>query len=262
VTHLRLAQQLTGVDGQLAAVRQTLASQDFAGTFAGAAEADRRLDALANDACRAIWPECEPGASPIPADWPSLADVARVAAAVRSARVAAQPFPAGDFENLEELLSSGWRRQENAIEAVESAVRLSPTAPASGKFSLELEAKSKVAGFAPPAVPGSPVWITSPPLTVPPGHLVEIAGYARVDEIPIGSADPLEIFDSLGGEGSAVRLSVAPSWTSFHMVRAAPDGGECRLTIALGGVGKAHVDSLRYRFIPMGPSATAAPPAR
>ena len=136
-------------------------------------------------------------------------------------------------------------------------MRLSPAAPQGGAYALELEARSPMKSDAPPAVAGSPVWITSPPLAVPVGHLVEITGWARVDETPLGSADPLVIFDSIGGEASAVRLASAPSWTPFRMIRAAPDGAQCRLTIALGGVGKAQVDSLHYRFIPL---VTLVPP--
>jgi hypothetical protein len=59
------------------------------------------------------------------------------------------------------------------------------------------------------------------------------------------------IFDSTGGEESAIRVSSAPSWAPFRMIRAAPPGGEVRVTIALGGIGRAQVDSLTFRFIPM-----------
>jgi hypothetical protein len=246
-----LTEDLARVDAQLAAVHQTLAGRDFATAFSRAAEADQMLDELAVRACHAVWPEFQPSASPLPADWSSLAELGRIAHVARVEVAQPRPLPAGDFESLDELLNAGWRRQENPSETIQCAVRLSPLAPQAGAYSLELEAKSKVASTAPPSVPGAPVWITSPPLAVPPGHLVEITGWARVDEIPIGSADPLVIFDSIGGEESEVRVATAPSWTPFRMVRAAPAGAECRLTIALGGVGKAQVDSLRYRLIPL-----------
>ena len=120
---------------------------------------------------------------------------------------------------------------------------------------MELEVASETHGETPP-LPATPVWVTSPPLQTPPGHLVEVTGLVRVPEAPLGVADPLVIFDSIGGEESAVRLYSAPSWTAFRMIRAAPTGVECRLTIALGGVGKAHIDSLRYRFIPLHSAAS------
>jgi hypothetical protein len=253
-----VVRELARVDALLAAVHGTLATQDFASAFARASEADRLLEQLARRTCQALWPECQPAESPVPADWSSLPDLARVASLVHGARSQLAPVPAGEFENLNELLSAGWRRQESPCEPIASAVRLSPTAPRAGSFSLELEAMSKVESDAPPAVPGAPVWITSPPIAVPPGQLVEISGWARVDETPIGSADALVIFDSIGGEESAVRLATAPSWTPFRMVRAAPEGAECRLTIALGGIGRAHVDSLRYRFIPLSNATSSA----
>jgi hypothetical protein len=253
-----LTSELARVDTQLAAVHQTLARHDFAAAFAKAAEADRLLDRIAQRVGLAIWPDRSAADSPLPVNWTSLPDIARVAAALRSAPSGVQAFPAGDFENLQELLNSGWRRQENSDETVASAVRLSPSAPAAGVYSLELEAKSQLDNEAPPALAAAPVWVTSPPLAVPAGHLVEITGWARVDEVPIGSADPLVIFDSVGGEESSVRLAAAPSWTPFRLVRAASDGAQCRLTIALGGVGKSQVDALRFRFVPLNPVPTEA----
>jgi hypothetical protein len=84
---------------------------------------------------------------------------------------------------------------------------------------------------------------------------VEISGLARVSNVPIGSPDPLLIFDSIGGEESAVRISSAPSWTPFKMLRAATPGSELRVTVALGGVGRAQIDALSYRFIPQSTSS-------
>jgi hypothetical protein len=175
----------------------------------------------------------------------------RVAVIAGGSLVRPAPLPAGGFEDLEELLESGWRRSENSPPGTKGSVRLSPDGPHAGNYCLELETRVTAGGAAPPSLASPPVWITSPPLVVPAGRLVEIRGWARVAETPIGSADPLLIFDSIGGEESAVRIATAPSWRSFRLVRAASPGTECRVTIALGGVGRVAVDSLEYRFIPL-----------
>jgi len=100
---------------------------------------------------------------------------------------------------------------------------------------------------------------TSPPLEIPAGQLLEITGVARVADLPLGSVDPLLAFDSLGGEESGIRIRISPSWTAFRLIRAGAPGSQCRLTIALGGAGRAQIDSLRYRLIPLPPTAPATP---
>jgi hypothetical protein len=82
----------------------------------------------------------------------------------------------------------------------------------------------------------------------------------RIGEAPMGSPDPLLIFDSIGGEESALRISTSPSWAPFRLVRAAPAEGELRVTIALGGVGRAQVDCLAYRFVPIAGDVVARTP--
>ncbi len=250
---------LARVDAALTAIHQTLRGQDYATAFARAAEADGVLDELQERVFAAIWPDRQPGSSPLTADWATLADVARVGIATTGSNARFALWPAGDFENLEALLASGWQRSERSPAGIDGAVRLTPNGPHDGVHCLELEARLSRAAGAPPAVAAPPVWVTSPPVEIPAGHVVEIAGWVRVAEQPIGSADPLLVFDSIGGEESAVRVASAAMWTPFRFVRAAPAGAACRVTIALGGVGRATVDSLQYRFIPL--PGTALPVA-
>lgn len=128
----------------------------------------------------------------------------------------AGPLP-GDFEDLNVLLQSGWQRIEQSVAGVKTAVRLSPEAPGQGSYCLELQVQSEADGT-PPALAASPVWVTSPPLQTPPGHLIEISGLVRVAEAPLGLADPLVIFDSIGGEEGAIRIESSPAWRPFRMV--------------------------------------------
>jgi hypothetical protein len=159
---------------------------------------------------------------------------------------------------LAEVLESGWQRLGSPPPNIETAIRLSPEAPAGGGYCLELEARQTAAIDTPPAIATPPVWMTSPPVTVPAGHLIEVIGLVRISEAPIGSADPLLIFDSIGGEEAALRFDEARSWTPFRLVRAAGPATECRVTVALGGVGRAQIDGLRYRVVPL-PGAAYLP---
>lgn len=243
--------ELARVDALMKMFQQNLRGQDFATAFTRAAEAEQRLDQLKQRLFAAIWRDGRAGSSPLAADWSTLGDLARAAVTAAGSNAAPALWPAGDFESLEALLAQGWRRSESTRPGVEGAVRLSPNGPHDGRFCLELEARLSAHSETPAAFASPPVWITSPPLTVPAGHLVEITGWVRVLEEPIGSADPVLIFDSIGGEESALRIESGSSWRSFRLVRAAPAGAACRVTVALGGVGRAAVDSLQFRLIPL-----------
>jgi hypothetical protein len=244
-------QSLAAADAKLNAANEFLQRRDPTAAFAAATEADKLLE-TALDASAAAMMAAEPNTTfPLPVDWSTLAEIARVAQIAAQSPSPRQPLPGGEFENLNELLADGWRRLQHATPGIETAVRLSPEAPARGSYCLELEVKCNSADGVPPPLSTPPVWATSPPLKAPPGHLLEITGWARVADVPIGSPDPLLVFDSVGGEESAVRLSSAPAWTPFRLIRVPAAGSEVRLTIALGGVGKAQIDSLAYRFIPL-----------
>jgi hypothetical protein len=251
------ANELAGVDASMAAIHQTLMSQDYAAAFARAAASDKLLDRLRGQLFRTMWPDGDAGASPLAGEWATLADEERVATAVSASMSPPTLLPAGEFENLAALLECGWRRSENSPPGVTGSVRLSPEGAHAGAYCLELDARPKASSGVSPSLTSPPVWITSPPLVVPAGHVVEIRGWVRVTETPLGSADPLLIFDSIGGEESAVRIASARTWRPFRLVRAVPPGAECRVTIALGGVGRAAVDSLEYRIISL-PAPIAA----
>jgi hypothetical protein len=249
--------ELAQVDTQMTAVVETMRRRDYAGAYALAAEVERLLDVSLHRLATAAAPTLPAGASPLPIDWSTIADIVSVGQALSHHTTPLQVFPGGEFEELDALVHGGWQRVQDPPEGVETSVRLSTEAPARGTYCLDLEASSKTNQNNPPMLPRPPVWVTSPPIQAPAGHVVEITGLARIGEVPIGSPDPLLVFDSVGGEESAVRISSARSWTPFRMVRAAAPGGELRLTIALGGIGRAQVDSLAYRFVPIEGDAVA-----
>ncbi|NOY40466.1 MAG: hypothetical protein GXP26_01330 [Planctomycetes bacterium] len=155
----------------------------------------------------------------------------------------------GDFEDMQTLLQSGWRHKQLPIKGIATTVRLSPEAAHSGSYCLELEARSTDTTIPAPVVPASPVWITSPPLRVRAGEIIEITGVARVPEPLIGSVDGLQIIDSLGGVDMSLRIPQAPSWQPFRLIRVTPTDVDVTVSIALTGLGKAQVDDLAIRTI-------------
>ncbi len=158
-------------------------------------------------------------------------------------------LPMGGFESLQSLLQHGWRHQQLPLKGIATAVRLSPEAVHSGSYCLELEASSTDPAIPAPVIPASPVWITSPPLRIQAGKIVEITGVVRVPEPLIGSVDGLQIVDSLGGTDLSLRIPLAPSWQAFRILRVAPTDTDVTVSIALTGLGKAQIDDLAIRTI-------------
>jgi hypothetical protein len=251
--------ELTPVDAQMTAVAETIRRSDYAAAFACAAEAERLLDETLQRIGVTAAPSLPAGSAPLPLDWTTLAELRSLETALPGGSPP-QAIPGGDFEDLNVLLQSGWQRIEQPLAGVKTTVRLSPEAPGQGSYCLELQVINESPGGTPPAIPQSPVWVTSPPLQTPPGHLVEISGQVRVAEAPLGLADPLVIFDSIGGEEGAIRVDSSPAWRPFRMLRVPTPGAEMRLTIALGGVGRAQVDGITVRYIPLQGATVAQTP--
>ncbi len=155
----------------------------------------------------------------------------------------------GGFENLAAMLHSGWRHQKLPLEDITSSVRLSPEAPHSGSYCLELEARSLDESAPTSIVPTPPVWITTSPLPVHAGDLLEITGVVRLPEPLVGSVDGLQIIDSIGGPDMALRIHEAPSWQHFRLIRAATNDTQVSVTIALSGLGKAQIDDVAVRVV-------------
>jgi len=163
--------------------------------------------------------------------------------------VSANLLTGGGFENLSAMLNSGWRHQQLPLEGITTSVRLSPEAPYSGSYCLELKALPMDALAPDLIVPTAPVWITTSPLPVRAGDLLEITGVARLPKPLVGSVDGLQIIDSIGGPDLALRIHEAPSWQPFRLIRAATSDSQVSVTIALSGLGKAQIDDVAVRIL-------------
>lgn len=240
------------------AAQDAAAVGDWDAAYDAATEADALLDQLEEATVDqvAVAPA---GVSPLPLRWAAAPDHVRLAAALARGAGAWQMLPGGEFEDLSELLRLGWRHLEQPLPGVTSAVRLSPDAPHRGGFCLELDAGPEQTANAPLTAPSVPVWVTSPPIALPPGSLLEITGMVRTSQPLLGPDEALLAFDTLGGEHLALRLQRAPTWQPLRMMRLTGGGGETRITLALDGFGRVQVDSLVYRITPLGSPAAAEP---
>jgi hypothetical protein len=102
----------------------------------------------------------------------------------------------------------------------------------------------------------APVWITTPQIPVYAGETLCITGYVNIPQRLQGSVDGLMIFDSLGGEPLALRLSdTGGQWRQFTFYRAVPTAvppqATMCVTFALGGLGEVRLDDLQiFPIIP------------
>ena len=179
----------------------------------------------------------------------ALPDCLQLQRTLARAPVSANLLSNGGFENLSAMLNHGWRHQQLPVDGITTAVRLSPESPHSGSYCLELEARPLDEAAPIAIVPTAPVWISSAPLQVREGDLLEITGVARLSQSLHGSVDGLQIIDSIGGPDMALRIHESPRWQPFRLIRAATSDSQVSVTIALSGLGKAQIDDLAVRVV-------------
>jgi hypothetical protein len=170
-------------------------------------------------------------------------------------------LPAGDFENLEQVVASGWRHyrfeQEGIrseadlagqVRPVEAAPATTTGAPAaagrSGWFSLRLSAAPAARVATSPLVESPPLWVTSPTVQVRAGQLLRFTGWVNVPAKTVGTMDGVTVFDSIGGDRAAQRFEGPAGWKKFTYYRISPSDGTVWLTAALNGFGEAFLDDV------------------
>jgi hypothetical protein len=90
--------------------------------------------------------------------------------------------------------------------------------------------------------------VNTPAVRLSPGALVRISGWVRIPATaPIrATADGVLFYDSIAGEGLAVRLAdTGDEWREFHLYRRVPPSGTVWVTMALTGIGIAYFDDIR-----------------
>jgi hypothetical protein len=165
------------------------------------------------------------------------------------ARAWSNLLPGGDFESLNVMLQSGWRRYQNPPQGIRAAADPVPEARHSGRMSLRLTARADDAENPPAMIETPPLWITSPAVPVEAGQVIRIHGWVRIPEAITGSVDGLLIIDSLAGDDLAERIDKTGGWREFTLYRAAREPGTVGVTFALSGLGEAWLDDVTIQAL-------------
>jgi hypothetical protein len=174
----------------------------------------------------------------------------------------------GGFEADPSQVQAAWQLEDLSLDPVDMrAERLTPEKksniePKEGKQYLKLRVQARNAEAPPTTLEGTYLAITSPPVRLPPGTLVQISGWVNVPEDLGGSADGALFFDSAGGEPLAVRLTTATKWKKFTLYRRVPAEGSITVTLALTGLGTVYFDDVRIEALGQGTTVSRPNPAR
>ncbi|HEX3868818.1 MAG TPA: hypothetical protein VHV77_00135 [Pirellulales bacterium] len=244
-TTIKTSEWLAAARMSLARSDERLATNDLATAFLEARRAHRPLQRIARAHwAEAIKPLSSPLASPLAASYATLPEHYRFAPVMADDRWGWSELPAGNFEYIEEMISTGWVHLQHPHEGVKAEVELSDKEHHGGRLSLRLAAKPKDEEAAIGIIETSPVWVESPPVQVEAGQWIRIQGWILVPTAINGSVEGLMIIDSQNGAALAERIGVAERWQKFTMIRAMPRSGPLTVTFALTGLGEAWIDEV------------------
>lgn len=150
---------------------------------------------------------------------------------------------AGDFEGDGTLDGYGWTYEPHAPDAVRASATLTSAAPKQGRRSLRL-AVEPLGPEAPLVLENTRVAVVSPPVPVEAGQAVRIRGALRIPDPIQGSVDGVMIWDSIGGESLALRVSKPGGWRDFQLLRPVREAAELRVHLVLTGLGLVEFDEL------------------
>lgn len=128
--------------------------------------------------------------------------------------------------------------------------------PHEGKQCAMLQIKPKNPATAPSALERTQLAITSPPVQLQPGTLVQISGWVCIPTPIAASADGALFYDNICGEPFAVRLTEATDWKKFTFYRRVPSSGAVQVTLALTGIGTVYFDDVRIEPLVTGAGNT------
>ena len=151
----------------------------------------------------------------------------------------------GDFELPPTQAPEAWTLQEVTLDEVDLSAERVAQQPKEGHQCLKLQVKARDPKAVPVALERTFLAISSPAVKAPPGCIVQISGWVRIPEPIQGSVDGALLFDSIGGEPLAVRLTGPIPWRKFTLHRRVPSTGVVSVTMALTGIGTAYFDDIR-----------------
>jgi hypothetical protein len=187
-----------------------------------------------------------PNSSPHTVCFQTLPDHWRMIARIGRSQLKADGniLRSGDFEDIDTMVTEGWRHEQNETEGLRAAAELYPL-PRSGNFCLRMVAVPATGADPPPDIRRSPVVVVTPALTVHSGQIVHVSGWIRLASPISGTLDGATLHDSLTGSAGALRWHGPSDWQRFELIREIPESGELELTLSLHGMGEVHFDDLQ-----------------
>ena len=159
---------------------------------------------------------------------------------LKETKPAANLLTDGDFELAPERVPQGWLVEEvPSLDDVEAIARRVNYEHHEGKQSLMLKLTQKGKLPPPALLERSFLAVHSPTVKLPPGTLVRITAWIKVNEPLRSTTDGALIFDNIGGEAMAVRITAPTAWHRYTVYREVPASGEVRITVGLSGLGAA-----------------------
>jgi hypothetical protein len=242
VAMLREAQRLQAEADQL------LVRGDLSGCYRNS----RRVENLVIQARRLWWDAARssfssPLTSPCCVTFDTLPGHVRLGQRLQRGAWTKNGLPAGDCEELERLLASGWKQQRGDVAKVTGAVEISPDQPHGGAGCIRLSAKAEAGGNV--VFDDAAVSVRTGSILARAGQVARFHGFVRVPQ-PIGGIDgSLLVYDNLAGASLAENIVHSPAWREFTLYRAVPRDGEVFLTFALAGLGEALIDDVTIELV-------------
>jgi hypothetical protein len=203
------------------------------------------------------------GAAPFLTSVATMPEHRNMVESTTRVRFAPSELVGGDFEQKAVLEQTGWRHIYDHEPGVKTGAELSTVEPRFGRFSLRIWAQPVDAQTPPSVLEKVPVWVSSPPVNVAAGELLQIRGWIKVPGELGGSVDGLMVFDSIGGMAMAERITKTNDWQPFTFYRVAPQSGPVTVHFALTGLGQAWLDEVaieRATFARQSAASTALLP--
>jgi hypothetical protein len=135
--------------------------------------------------------------------------------------------------------------------------------PREGKLCAMLKIEPRPKTTPPAALERAVIALSSPTVKLPPGTIVRVSGWMCIPKPITASADGALLYDSIGGDGFAIRMTAATPWKKFTFYRRVPASGSIQMTLALTGIGTVFFDDIRIEpLLPISGAATASVMAR
>jgi hypothetical protein len=241
---------LRDAQSNLEQAQRLFESSDFTSTHAAVTKAENLLAQVR----RGHWEQTvrafpSPVASPCIVQFTTLPLHWQVADRIRKGHWSANVQAAGDMESLDQMLKAGWRQQRQTPPGTGCDVSLSLADPHTGRSALRMQAWPADPKQAPQTLDRPLVWITSSPVPVRQGQLVQIHGWVNVPKQLAATSEGLLVFDSITGPELGDRIHLTQGWHEFTLYRAVPQSGELSVTFALTGLGEASIDDLSVSLL-------------